>query len=209
MSFTLWITLFSSLFSVLNPIGAIPMYVSLTANRPPEERTRIARITAYTVLAVMLASLCFGEALLQLFGISLAAFRVGGGILILLMAIAMLHARRSGAKNAPEETIEAMHRTEIAVTPLGTPMLAGPGTMSTAILLREQIHSATEWGIILVVIAMLALVTYLLLRFSTVIVGYLGRTGINIVIRLMGLILAARAVEFIANGLKALFPVLG
>lgn len=208
MHWTVYIKYFAGLFAVLNPLGAIPLFASLTNARPEAERAKIARITSLTVLSVLGIAFVGGDLALALFGITLGSFRVGGGILLLLMAIAMLHARRSGAKNSPEETMEAMQRSEIAVAPLGIPLLAGPGAISTAILYRQKIHTPADMLAMAVILLALTAIIYIMLRHSAPLVARIGRTGLNVSMRIMGLILAALAVEFIADGLKDLFPML-
>ncbi|MBI2343071.1 MAG: NAAT family transporter [Deltaproteobacteria bacterium] len=208
MEFTHFLKLFAALVAVLNPLGAIPIFASLSEALPSRERSIAARTTALTVVVVLLIAAFAGEHLLHFFGISIASFRVGGGILILLMAIAMLHARRSGAKQSREERAEVQHKAEFSVVPLGIPLLAGPGSISTVILYRHQANTWEDYLILVGNICLVAAIVFLSLRFSTPLVSRLGRTGLNIIIRVMGLILAAIAVEFIAEGLQMLFPVL-
>lgn len=209
MEWALFLKQFAGLLAVLNPIGAVPIFVSLTEGRLPAERNAIARTASTTVVAVLLVSLLAGDLFLQVFGITIASFRVGGGILLLFMAIAMLHARRSGAKQSREESEEAMSRHAIATVPLGIPLLAGPGSISTVILYR---HTTEHWIAFLGlagIIGLMGVLIYLILRFSAPMAQRFGRTGINIIMRVMGLVLAAIAVEFIADGLYGLFPILG
>ena len=200
--------LLAGLLAVLNPVGAIPMFASMTEGRSRFEKHSVARRTAFTVASVLMLSAVFGELILDVFGISLASFRVGGGILILLMSIAMLHARRTGAKQSKEESLEAMTRSDIAVVPFGIPLLAGPGAISTVILYRHNTTSWVEYTALIGVLLTVSYLVYLSLRYSTPLIDRLGRTGLNIIMRVMGLILAAIAVEFIADGLKMLFPLL-
>lgn len=202
------IKLFTGLFAVLNPLGAVPLFASLTQARTAPERHHIARVASLTVMVVLLIAFFTGEWFLDFFGISLASFRIGGGILILLTAIAMLHARRTGIKQSREESEEIHSRSEIAVVPLGIPMLAGPGSISTVILYRHQAHTNVDVVSTLVMITALAFTIFLILNYSSPLVNKLGRTGLNIISRVMGLILAALAVEFIAEGLIDFFPIL-
>jgi multiple antibiotic resistance protein len=203
------IKLFAGLVAVLNPVGAIPVFASLTEHRSPAEKAATARTAALTVATVLLVSAFCGEHLLHFFGISIASFRVGGGILILFMAIAMLHARRTGAKQSREERKESLHREDVAVVPLGIPLMAGPGSISTVILYRHEASTWAEYFALIMIILSLALLVFLALRFSPPIINRLGRMGMNIIVRVMGLILAAIAVEFITGGLLVLLPGLG
>lgn len=208
MEITYVLKLTAGLFAILNPLGGLSVFVTLTQDRTEIERRRIARMAALTVAAVLLTAMASGDLLLGFFGISLGSFRVGGGILILLMAIAMLHARQSGAKQTREESLEAQTRQDIAVVPLGIPLLAGPGSISTVILYRADVHVWWQFAILVGVIAAVSIGILLILYSSTRLVQRFGKTGINVIARVMGLILAAIAVEFIADGLKELFPAL-
>jgi len=200
---------FIGLFSIVNAIGAMPVFINLTKNMDREESRRSARIAAMTLYAVLTVTLLLGEAILKFFGISIASFRVGGGILLLLMAIAMMHARMSSVKHTPEEAADKEDSDTVAVVPIGLPLLAGPGAISTVIVYANRSPSLLHYGILAGIILVVSLLTWFILRGSFYISGRMGKTGINIVTRIMGLIIAAIAVEFIANGLKQLFPVLG
>lgn len=149
-----------------------------------------------------------GETLLQTMGSSLASFRVGGGIVLLLMALAMLNGQASSVRTTPEEEAEAEDRNAIAVVPLAIPLMAGPGSISTAIIQMQR--SDTEYHSLLVIftIILVCLLLWLVLRLASIIGRTLGQIGLNIINRLFGLILAAIAVEIMANGLRELFPVL-
>jgi multiple antibiotic resistance protein len=155
---------------------------------------------------VLVGAVFLGEPLLDVFGISIASFRVGGGILLLLMAIAMLQALPSRVQQAPEEAKEAEEKEHVAVVPLAIPLLAGPGAMSTVIIYAHQ--AATWFDTLFLILASLfvAGTVWVALALANSIGTALGKTGVNIVTRLMGLILAAIAVEFITQGLAQLLP---
>jgi multiple antibiotic resistance protein len=196
----------TALFVVANPIGGIPVFITLTANQSEDERRHTARVAAQTVAAVLIISIFAGQPLLSLFGVSVASFRVGGGILILLMAIAMLQARPSRIRHTPEETAEAETKSEVAVVPIGVPLVAGPGAISTIIIYA---HQATGWFDTLVLILaglFVAVSVWIAMRLAGQIGNLLGKAGINIVTRVFGLILSAVAVEFITQGLAQLLP---
>lgn len=201
-----YIKLLTPRFVIVDPLAVIPVFLSLTSDQSAAERNRSAQVTASTVAAVLIVAIMIGEPLLRFFGISLASFRVGGGILLLLMAVAMLHARHSCIQQAPGETREAEEKESAAVVPLAIPLLAGPGAISTVIIYS---HKATTWlDTTLLMLASLAVAgtVWIALRLASVIGAALGKTGINIVTRLMGLMLAAVAVEFIAAGVSQLLP---
>ncbi len=201
--------LFAGLVAVLNPVGAVPMFMTLTESRTPEEKAVAARTTAMTVACVLMISAFAGQEILRFFGISIASFRVGGGILILFMAIAMLHAKRTGTKQTREESVDALSRHEVAVVPLGIPLLAGPGAISTVIVYRHEAEGWVEYLTVCGVILCVALLVFMVLRFATPFVAKLGKTGLNVIVRVMGLVLASIAVEFITKGLMTIFPILG
>lgn len=203
-----YLKFFIGLLAIVNPLGAIPIFIVLTADYSKEERLHTGRVAAVTVAGILLASLLVGEALLQFFGISIPSFQVAGGLLILLMAISMMQGGLSRVKHTEEEARDAEEMDSVAVMPLGIPLLAGPGAISTIILIAHRSRSPIHFFILTVEILLVSLTVWLCFRSAPLIARFLGRTGINIVTRIMGLIIAAIGVEFIANGLKHLFPFL-
>ena len=203
-----YLKIFIGILAILNPLGAIPMYLSLTAHHSEQEKKQVAYAAARGAAIILLVTLFFGELILGVFGITVNSFRVGGGILILLMAISMLHAQTSGAKNTEAERQEAQRKESISIVPLAMPILAGPGAISSIILYGDRADGWQHNLIVAAEIIVVGLIIALLLRVSGKIARQLGQTGMNIVTRVMGLILAAIAVEFISLGLKGLFPVL-
>lgn len=200
---------FAALMAIVNPIGAVPIFINLTTDQKERDRKKTAFLAACSTSTILCVALLTGEAILTFFGISIASFRVGGGILILLMAISMLHAKHSTVKHTDEEIKDSVDRETVAVVPLGTPLLAGPGAISTVILYGQRYSSPAHYLLLVVEIVLLGMAVWLCFRTAPLVASYLGRTGINVVTRIMGLIMAAVGVEFIANGLKQLFPVLG
>jgi multiple antibiotic resistance protein len=199
---------FVALFVILDPFAAVPIFLVLTKSFTSVERARIAGVTSLAVLTVLVFAALAGETLLNGMGTSLASFRVGGGIVLLLMALAMLRAQPDLLRSTPSEEVEAEDRQAIAVVPLAIPLLAGPGSISTVII--EMHRSSAEYHSLLVIlcVAAVCLLLWLVLRVATRIGRVLGQTGLNVITRLFGLILAAIAVEIMANGFRELFPVL-
>lgn len=191
---------------IVNPFGAIPAFVSLTGHQSTTERQRTARVTALSVAVVLILACLLGESLLRFFGISMASFRVGGGILVMLLAVTMFNAQLSGSKHTPEEAKEAEHKTDVAVVPLALPLLSGPGAISTVIIYIDQASNWLHLGILVAACLTVSLVVWITLRLAIPIGAAMGKTGINIVTRLMGLVLAAIAVEIIVSGLGTLLP---
>ena len=206
-----WGTLFKTglaLFAIVNPIGSVPIFITATDGSSKAERARIVRLIALTVFLVLTVSVLLGDRVLEFFGISIPSFQAGGGILLLLMAISMMHAKQSGFRQTAEEAQVAAEREATAIVPLSIPLLAGPGAISSMIIAAQQ--SGGLWGhlLLLAPVTAVALLVWGILRLSAPIANLLGTIGINIFTRLMGLILAAMAVEFIAHGLLGLFPAL-
>jgi multiple antibiotic resistance protein len=194
------------IFAILNPLGAIPVYVSLMAGRGSDEMRRTAFKTATAVAVILIVSVWVGDSLLQFFGIGIPSFRIGGGLLLLIIAISMFGARISLVQHSRAEQVEAERKDDIAVVPLAIPLLAGPGAISLAIV---DTHQAASWPDKLVFsggIVVIAIIVWAVLRLAEPIGKRLGTAGLNIVTRIMGLVLAAMAVQFIADGLLVLFP---
>lgn len=198
--------IFLALLVIVNPIGAVPLFVSMTTANTAEERQRIARVASISVAIVLIVSAVAGQSLLAFFGITIASFKVGGAILILLLAISMIHAKPTGEKQTPEEAIEAADKESIAVVPLAIPLLSGPGAISTTIIYATGRSSLSHILMIITCCLLVALTTWLALRAATPVSRWLGKTGVNIAIRLMGLLLAAVAVEIFTSGLLVLLP---
>lgn len=203
-----YIKIFIGLLAIVNPFGAIPLFISMTAEENARQRRTTTKMVAFGVGIILLVALFFGELLLQFFAITIDSFRVGGGILILLMAIAMLHAKTSQIRQTVEEADESIEKESVAIVPLAMPLLAGPGAISTVILAAHKSSGVVHYLAVALGIVVLSLVVWVVLRVSPWITRRISATGINIFTRIMGLILAAIAIEFIANGLKGLFPAL-
>lgn len=205
-----YLKFFIGLIAILNPIGVIPVFINLTQQQTSEERALTARTAAMSVGIVLLIGLLAGEYILNVFGISIASFRVGGGILILLMAISMMNATMSPARQTPEEARDAVLKDQVAVVPLAIPLVAGPGAISTVIVYanRASQNELLHLFVLAIGVIVVAVVVWLIFRLAQPLSERLGRTGINVITRIMGLIMAAIGVEFMASGLKGLFPVL-
>ncbi|MES1988376.1 MAG: MarC family protein [Pseudomonadota bacterium] len=207
-----WAYLFKigvALFAIVNPIGSVPIFISATDGWGRKEKLRTANVVALTVFLVLLTSALFGDGILEFFSITIPSFQVGGGILRRLIAINMLHAKQSHSKQTPEEAKTLEERDVIAIVPLSIPLLAGPGAIGSMIIAAQQSKTFIGHISLVIPIFVVAILIWVTLQLSSYIADKLGTIGINIVTRLMGLILAAMAVEFIAHGLIGLFPALG
>lgn len=197
-----------TLFVIVDPPAAIPLFVNYTNGQSPLEQRRTARVCAIAVASILVFSIFLGEPLLRFFGISMSSFRVAAGICILLMAIAMLNARLGAARATTEESREAEDKDSVAVVPLAIPILAGPGAISSMILYTHGMDHVWHRPILVLIALLVAASVWLALSLAEPIARRVGRTGINIATRIMGLILIAVAVEFMASGLRDLFPAL-
>ena len=206
IEWTGYIKIFTSLLAIVNPLGVIPIFVSLTRSSTEQERRHIARTTSITVAVILIVAALIGKLLLNFFGVSIASFKVGGGILLLLMSIAMMQAKHTQSKQTPEEAEEAEEKQSIAVVPIAMPLLAGPGAISTVIIYAHASFQPLQISVILISSVLVALLTWGALIVANPLSKVMSKTAINIATRLMGLLLAAIAVEFIAGGLSQLLP---
>lgn len=194
-----------TLTAVLDPFLAVPIFLSVTAMGDDRARRRLAGVVTLTVFLVLSGAAIFGERLLRVLGTSLPAFQAGGGLVLLLMALAMLNAQAGGMRQSRAEAEELESGAMSGVVPLAVPLLAGPGAISTTIIAAQ----AGGFGHISALVACVALVCFILwwiLRAADAVGPRMGTTGLNIATRLLGLLLAAIAIETMALGLKTLFP---
>ena len=198
-----------TLLAIVNPLAIVPFFIHYTQDFTPEQRRRTIWISSFSAFAVIAISALLGLQLLAFFGISLASFQVGGGMLLLTSALAMINAQPAEAKSNAEEMQDAAARASIAVVPLTIPLLTGPATMSTVVIYAEKAKTFFQIGSLVGYGVVIGLATALCFSLATPIARVLGQTGINVMTRLMGLILAALAVEVMTDGLHKLFPVLG
>ncbi len=204
-----WAYLFKTgvaLFAIVNPIGNLPVFISATNQWSKREKSRTANIVGITVFVVLAITTFFGNDILDFFSISIPSFQVGGGILILLMSINMMHGKQSHTRQTPEEAQTMADKSAIAIVPLSIPIYAGPGAISSVIISADKSVNFIHQTSLLIPIAVVSLLVWVTLRLSGNITQWLGTIGINIITRLMGLILAAMSVEFIAHGITGLFP---
>jgi multiple antibiotic resistance protein len=198
-------TLLVALWALVHPIGAVPIFLSLTENRPAERR-QIGFVAAVAEGVILIASAFVGQALLQAFGIDIPAFRIAGGLLILFAALAMMHLPDQGAPETLAHGQDSPADNSIGVVPLAIPILAGPGAISTVIVYAHKSAALSHYVVICIVIVAVAMSTWVVFRLALVIGALIGRTGMRVFTQIMGLLIAAIAVEFITQGLAAIFP---
>jgi multiple antibiotic resistance protein len=194
----------SSLFVIMDPIALIPAFLAMTPTDSARQRARMAALACWVAAGILVFFALLGEHIFRLFGITLASFRIAGSVILLLIALDMLRARRSPVQETSEETDAGTAKEDIAITPLAVPMLAGPGAISTAILLRAQAKDWTQEMALLLCILVVSFVSYLILRLAAHGVGWISPIAMRIATRIMGLLLAAIAVQFTLDALAEL-----
>jgi multiple antibiotic resistance protein len=199
-----------ALLAIVNPIGVVPFFIAFTQNFSREQRLRTISVSSFAAFIVIAVSAVAGLKIIEFFGISIASFQVGGGTLLLISSLQMLNAQPAEAKpmDLDEGNQKADAGASIAIVPLTIPLLTGPATISTMVIYAEKTRHLWEQAVLVGYGVVIGLATYITFRASGRIAKVLGRTGINVMTRLMGLILAAMAVELLADGLTKLFPVL-
>lgn len=193
---------FGSLFAIVDPFAALPAFLAMTADDPVARRKRMARTACLVCAAVMGLFAAVGTHIFKLFGITLPAFQIAGGLIMLLSALDMLRAKRTELQETKEEMQEGMAKEDIAITPLAIPMLAGPGAITTSIVMFGHARSFGHKAIFFVCIAAVALATYLILAVAATGARKISATFMKVMMRLMGLLLAAIGVQFILTALK-------
>ncbi|GGH08045.1 MarC family protein [Silvibacterium dinghuense] len=194
----------SSIFFLVDPFAAMPTFLSITAGMDKQRRKAIARKGCITCFIVLSSFALAGQLIFKMFGITLPAFEIAGGLILLLIGIDMLEAKRSPTQESSGETEEASHKEDAGIVPLGIPMLAGPGAISSVMVLVAQAPSRWQMFAILGAIAVTATASYAILSGADRVRSVLGETGIRILVRIMGLLLVALAMQFFVNGLTDL-----
>ena len=202
-----------TLLAIVNPMAIVPFFIHYTQGFSRAQRRHTVVVASFTAFLVIASSALLGLQILAFFGISLASFQVGGGMLLLTSALNMLNAQPAEAKRDGGELAEGAQKAamgaSIAVVPLTIPLLTGPATISTVVIYAEQAHTVLQLALLVGYGVIIGLATALCLSLADLIARVLGRSGIIVMTRLMGLILAALAVEVMALGLMKLFPALG
>jgi len=200
-----------ALLAIVNPIGVVPFFIHFTQGFTTEQRRRTIRVSALTACLVVAISALAGLRIIEFFGISIASFQVGGGMLLLISSLQMLQAQQAETRkeDVDEGESKADAGASIAVVPLTIPLLTGPATISTMVIYSQQTTQWWQVGVLMGYGLVIGAAAFLALSAAGRIAKLLGQTGINVMTRLMGLILAALAVEIMADGLQKLFPALG
>ena len=196
---------FTSLFSVVNPLAAMPLFLSLTDRFSDSERDQTALWASFYMFGVLIVFLLIGTFILSFFGISLPGIRIAGGLIIMRAAYSMLNPEKSGRKLTEEDEKAAMEKEDISFSPLALPLLSGPGSIAVVIGFATQAESFFDYLINGISILMVVVTTYGLLRLAPISAKYIGHTGLNVMTRLMGFIALAISVQFILSGIGRYF----
>jgi len=203
----------SSLFVIIDPLATVPAFLAMTPTDTPQQRIRMARLACWLTAGVLIVFAAAGKWIFKFLGITMPAFQLAASIVLLLVALDMLRAQRSRVQETHEETVAGAEKTDIAVTPLAIPMLAGPGAISTAILLHNQATTVYQHAALYACILGVCLACYFIFRLSAHGAQWLSPIAMNITARIMGLLLCAVAMQFLLNALKELksewFPAAG
>ena len=192
----------TSLFVIVDPLATVPAFLAMTPNDTPEQRERTAKLACFTMAVVLMVFACAGTSFFKVFGITMPAFEIAASIVLLIIALDMLRVQRSRVQQTSEETRAGTEKTDIAITPLAIPMLAGPGAISTTILLQNEAKTVSQHFALLGCILVVSLASYLVFRLAVRGARWLNPIAMSIAIRIMGLLLAAVAVQFMLNGIK-------
>lgn len=203
---TFWLVAFSAIFFVVDPLAVLPIFLAMTANETPAQKRATALRAAITTGITLTVFAAAGTLIFKFFGITLGAFKIAGGVLLFLVALDMMQAQKSRTRSTPEEEKEGIEKADVAIIPLAIPLLAGPGSIATVMVLMSR-HSGVIYTIpVFGSIVLTTVITWLMLRGAEWIERRLSKTFMNVVMRIMGLILAAISVEFVIAGIKDVLP---
>ncbi len=206
LEYSLYLKFFIGLVAIINPLGLLPVFVSLTSHQTPIERMRTNTTANLAVMIILWVSMFFGQVILDVFGISIASFRIAGGSLITLIAWSMLQGKLGEVRHNKEEKGESVAKESIAVVPLALPLMAGPGAISSTIVYASQFRTPGQLLGLSLVVVVFSLFSWLVFRAAPLLFRLMGKTGINVVTRIMGLIMMSLGIEIIVAGLKYMFP---
>ncbi|OBT13063.1 hypothetical protein A9264_14855 [Vibrio sp. UCD-FRSSP16_10] len=203
---TVYLQFFVGLFAIVNPVGIMPVFVTLTSHLSPEERIKTASTANIAVAVILIVSLFAGQILLDAFSISLDSFRIAGGLLLVSIAFSMMNGQLGEQKQNKQEKAESVSKQQVGVVPLAMPLMAGPGAISSTIVFGSNHTGPMDYLAVTITVLVFAFCCWVLFRSAPFIVRFLGQTGINVITRIMGLVLGSLGIEFIAGGIGALFP---
>jgi MarC family membrane protein len=197
---------FGSVFSIVDPFSAVPVFLALVGAQPHKAQARTALRASATCFVVLSVFGLAGSLIFQFFGITLSAFKIAGGIILFVVGFEMMRAKRSDTRATNEEALEAETKEDVGLIPLGLPLLSGPGAIATVMVLVGKAKDVPEKLVLFGSVAIVSLIAFITLRSASVVARVLGKTGINVIGRVMGLMLAAIAMQFVLDGLHEAFP---
>ncbi|MBI5239174.1 MAG: NAAT family transporter [Elusimicrobia bacterium] len=192
-----------SLAAILNPVAAVPTFLAMTPRNTALERLRMAKRACATAAGVLTAFALLGQSIFKVFGITLPSFQIAGGLVLLLISLDSLRAKRSPVQETPEETDEGTAKEDVSITPLAVPMLSGPGAITTVIMLDTKAEGLLGHAVLFLMILAVCALAYLVFRVAVTGARRINATAMNITTRIMGLLLAATGIEFILGALRA------
>ena len=193
---------FSSLFALINPIGIVPIFISITEDYSKQERDKISAKSIIFAFAVLIIFALIGELIFSFYGITIHAFRIAGGILLFIISLDMVESKRTRTRTTPREEKEAENKEDIAYTPLGVPLIAGPGSIASIMILYSESISFNQKITLFSALTLVLLITFIIFRLSKLLSKKFGKSGLRIMQRIMGFILMVISVEFILKGIK-------
>lgn len=203
MDIGIYLQFFIGLIALVNPLGVVPVFYSMTSSQNKVERNRTGLVTCFSIVVILLVSLYFGNFILNAFHISIDSFRIAGGVIVVLIALTMINGKIGEHKINKEEKNENIEDFQnIAVVPLAMPILAGPGSISATIVFGATLHNVMDYFYASLTIALFGISCYVLFRYSEPVIKRLGKTGSNIITRIMGVLLMSLGIEIITSGLR-------
>lgn len=197
-----FILCFSSLFALINPIGNVPIFITITENYNQQERNKIALKAVIFSLLVLVVFALIGDLIFSFYGITIHAFRIAGGILLFKISLDMVESKRSRTRTTPSEMEEAEEKDDVAYTPLGIPLIAGPGSIASIMILSSEAKNNLDKLTLFMTLVMVLFATFIIFKLSKFLSNYFGKSGLRIMQRIMGLILLVISIEFILKGIQ-------
>lgn len=206
MELSIYFKFLVGLFAIVNPIGLLPIFISLTENLDSESRNQTNRTANYAVAAILIISLLAGNAILDIFSISIYSFSIAGGLLVVMIGMTMINGKLGENKQNKEEMTESISRTNVALVPLAIPLMGGPGAITSMIVWSTNYPTISYIVGFIACILIFCIGCWLIFRSAPFLIRTLGKSGLNVVTRIMGLLLMAIGVEIMVNGIRHLFP---
>ena len=197
-----FILCFSSLFALINPIGNVPIFITITENYNQQERNKIALKAVIFSLLVLVVFALIGDLIFSFYGITIHAFRIAGGILLFKISLDMVESKRSRTRTTPSEMEEAEEKDDVAYTPLGIPLIAGPGSIASIMILSSEAKNNLDKLTLFMTLVVVLFATFIIFKLSKFLSNYFGKSGLRIMQRIMGLILLVISIEFILKGIQ-------